>query len=94
MAKTKRRKVWANWYGDQKRKPWGTCLGSKSEVLEVAQEGAEQVRLIESRPGDVVLSREDVGNARGYLVTEMVAAGLDEEDAASIADGLLFRGGR
>lgn len=69
MAKTKRRKAWANWYGDQKRKPWGTCLGSKSEVLDVAQEGAEQVRLIEARPGDVVLSREDVERLRNMAWT-------------------------
>lgn len=41
------------------RLDWGTHLGARADARMAAQPGAEQVRLVESLPGDVVLSRED-----------------------------------
>ena len=89
MKTTKRRKVWANWYGGQKRKPWGTCLGSRNEVLDVAQEGAEQVRLVEAHPGDVVLSREDVAE-----LLDLAVKGRYVDIATVTRTRALLRGGR
>lgn len=81
-SRPKRRKVWVNFYAGAGPLPdtWGTHLGTKATVLRAAQEGAEQVHLVESRPGDVVLSREEAKD-----ITELVAALAREAQPGSLA---------
>lgn len=86
-AKTKRRKVFVNEYSD------GLLLLatklSRKEALDGRGCNARTVRFIESRPGDVVLSREDVAWLRSKaLVTEF------ESDADRTRTLALLRGGR
>lgn len=84
-AKTKRRKVFVNEYSD------GLLLLatklSRKEALDGRGCNARTVRFIESRPGDVVLSREDVAWLRDVAHEHL------GQDAKALVLALL-RGGR
>lgn len=95
----KRRKVWVNFYAGAGPLPdtWGTHIGTKATVLRAAQEGAEQVHLVELRRGDAVWSKEDQDRAVFLLdrVTSLTGWG-DGSGANSAAEELreLLRGHR
>ena len=57
-AKTKRRKVWVN---DRDGVLGGTCEKARSNAEMLS---GKPVKFIEARPGDVVLSREDVAELK------------------------------
>lgn len=93
MAKTKRvhkrRKVWVN---DRDGVLSGTCEETRSDAEMLS---GRPVPFLESRPGDVVLSREDVEACALRVVQALATTGPDEgrvDVAAAVIRG--FRGGR
>lgn len=87
MAKTKRRKVFTSFTGDEP-----TWVGrTRKEVDDARLDGeGPTVSFVESRPGDVVLSREDVAEMR-----ELLARALEQnDDEAAHELRALLRGGR
>ena len=79
--KTKRREVWVN---DREGVLGGTCEEARSDA---AMLGGRPVKFVEARPGDVVLSREE-------LETAFVAWGYQLPTAKKLAAFLARRGGR
>lgn len=96
---TKRREVWVN---DREGVLGGTCEEARSDA---AMLGGRPVKFVESRPGDVVLSREDARaldalvHAFGHLVgPNLELRPNDEVDFEALAAAkkavALLRGGR
>ena len=71
VVKTKRREVWVN---DREGVLGGTCEEARSDA---AMLGGRPVKFVEARPGDVVLSREDVATAAPLLASAELAVGLE-----------------
>ena len=89
---TKRRKVWVNWY-DAAPSLHVTRLSARKFL--VKSDGGVTVPFIESRPGDVVLSREEAESLRYGLeqVGQSTPRGSDDANRISYWIALL-RGGR
>lgn len=81
---TKRRKVWVNDRGGH----LGTVSKTRREALLM---GTVAVPFVEARPGDVVLSREDVARAQ-RLLDEASTAFRSEKSKLELR--ALIRGGR
>ena len=81
---TKRRKVWVAFYGDDEHRSFSSQKRAKSDASDVAP-------FVEARPGDVVLSREDVARAQ-QLLDEVACAYADGDDKRKLR--ALLRGGR
>ena len=80
---TKRRKVWVAFYGNGEFFSFTSQRQAKSDASDV-------VKMVETRPGDVVLSREDVAEMR-----ELLARALEQnDDEAAHELRALLRGGR
>ena len=93
-AKTKRRKVWVNFYGID-GPPFAHPSYREAERAHSALTAGESeaaVRFVEARPGDVVLSRDDVADC-------VRLADVDPSDAPAMRLALAvirrtLRGGR
>ena len=87
MKKTKRRKVWVSFFDDGEH--W--AFTSRKEALDGSNEAASEkaVRFVESRPGDVVLSREDAKWLRMMARASEFESDADKERTLNI-----LRGGR
>lgn len=93
----KRRKVWVNFYEDGSND--GCAFETKTDAAESASTAyrMRQVKFIEARPGDVVLSRETHSAIRDELSTleDAIEMGLIPEAQALLQKALaLLRGGR
>lgn len=87
-SETKRRKVWVQFWGTGKP----SCVGeSRKSVDDFTKR--EVARFTESRPGDVVLSREDV-DAFDRDVARLVFSGVLTVAQAERLTGHVLRGGR
>ena len=91
-AKTKRRKVWVQFWGSG----MPSCVGeSRKSVDDFTKR--EVARFIELRPGDVVLSREEVAGIKRRLAAMEAAGRMGMEAEAQMLSqwiAALLRGGR
>lgn len=101
---TKRRKVWVNLYEDHPNHEWTAHPSKEAAMQERYQDNfgvryGRTARCIEARPGDVVLSREEV-EARAYAAARylrdrgLTGVGAHAVDAVADLVAQFIRGGR
>lgn len=96
MAKTKRRKVWVNIHDGGDNGDYATAwLNRKAaKTNSGVRVRAVAVPFVESRPGDVVLSREDVAALR-FAISKLASRDHTVERGRIAYDVFFFlRGGR